>query len=198
VNNKKRNVKPKKHLHSILPVAVVAIATSLPAESFGQTDFVLKLGSIEGDVQFEGYEKQIDILSWSWGVQNNTDPGNPSGGGGVARPQFSSVQFSKSTDRATAPIFLNMAKQTVFSEAKLTALSSGVESSVTTLEVTLTDLVINSMSAGASEDSNTDEVFSLAPAKVKMQFYSQNSTTGESIKGDCFEWDIVSNSEVKC
>jgi type VI secretion system secreted protein Hcp len=198
VNNEFKDVKPKNHLHSILPVAVVAIATSLPADSFGQT-FVLKLGDIQGESDLKGFNNQIDIVSWSWGVQNNTDPGNPHGAQATI-PQFSSVQFTKSTDNASPKIFEAMAKREIFPEATLTALvlRDPISGHDKTLEVTLTNLAINSMSVGTVEDGGIVDLFSLAPAKVQMQFYVQDPSSGSVIKSDCFGWDVVKNEEVKC
>jgi len=189
----------KQKLHSILPAAVVAIASTLPVESIAQTDHYLQFNnvgdgiSIPGTASAKGFEDQVVILSWSWGVQKTIDITIQ--GGGQTLPNFSSVQFTKQTDSASPGIFEAMMRGTTIGEAKLTSVISGGPSGGArrTLELTLENLSVDSTSAGATASAQQAESFSLAPQRITMQFYSNDENTGDEIAGETFCWDVVKN-----
>ena len=204
LTNERKQTTARQHLHTILPAAVVAIASTLSADSAIANDSFLNfegVDSLNGSAGAEGFRDQIVIVSWSWGVQNLRDLGDTNSTGGNSQPQFSSVLFSKQVDRATAGIYQNLAVGTVFKEVILTTIQPRThpdEDIIRNLEVTLSDVVINSASTGGSielDGATPVESFSLTPSKVSMVFFRRNPNTGneERLKDD-FCWDIANNS----
>ena len=99
--------------------AAAFLLTALEARS--AADYFLKIDGIEGESTTKGFEKQIEIQSWSWGVSQATT-GNVRAPGKVCP---SDMTFGKSVDRATPPLVAGAAGGTVSPTAILIGLRPG-------------------------------------------------------------------------
>ena len=55
-------------------VAVIAASLALASAqaSLAAVDYFLKIDGVEGEATAKGHEKEIEILSWSWGVSQSS------------------------------------------------------------------------------------------------------------------------------
>jgi type VI secretion system secreted protein Hcp len=69
-------------------------------------DQYLKIQGVDGESTAHGFEKWIDVLSFSWGAEAPTQVG-PGGGGGMStgRVQVSAFNLSKRADTSTPILF---------------------------------------------------------------------------------------------
>ena len=140
--------------------------------------------TINGDVTTSGFEKQIEINSFQWGVGRGV--GSPTGASGnreASTPSVSEITVSKSLDNASG----NLLKESLSSGGKSTLVISfvrtdGTAGADTYLEVTLTDTIISgySMSSGGDRPS---ESISFNFTKIEVKFTPQNA---DGTKGSPF------------
>lgn len=80
--------------------------------------YFLKLGSIKGESTTRGYEGQIPVLSWDWGVSMPTT--TSTGGAGTGKPKPHPFKFLTATAQHTPRTFEAMVKGTVLTTAAFT------------------------------------------------------------------------------
>ena len=131
--------------------------------------------AINGDVTTAGFEKQIEINSFQWGVGRGV--GSPTGASGnreASTPSVSEITVSKSLDNASG----NLLKESLSSGGKSTLVISFVRTdgngADTYLEITLTDTMISgySMSSGGDRPS---ESLSFNFVKIEVKFTPMNA-----------------------
>jgi type VI secretion system secreted protein Hcp len=158
-------------------------------------DILLKIEGIDGESKISGYEKQIDVLAWSWG-ESNSGSFHTGGGGGAGKVNVQDLSVTKYADIATPVLLLNCASGEHIGEAILTVRESGGKEGSDALPyliITMTKLMVSSVSTGGSggEDRLTENVtFNFADVKVK---YSQQNDKGAEEAAKTFHWDIEAN-----
>src|SRR3982750_1960596 len=141
-------------LRSAAFCALLFLACNTPAA----LDMFLKLDQIPGEVLLKGHEKEIDVLSFSWGVSNPATIA--AGGGGISsgKPQFQELSLTKYGDLATPPIMTSIASGKHIASAILTVMRSNGTGLGNYYTITLTDVLVTSVSTGGSggEDRLTE------------------------------------------
>ena len=66
-------------------------------------DAFLKIEGVDGESTRTGFEKQIELLSFSWGASNTANVGSSGAGGGAGKASVSSFNCLKATDAASPP-----------------------------------------------------------------------------------------------
>jgi type VI secretion system secreted protein Hcp len=128
---------------------------------------------IKGDATQAGYEGQIEVLSFSWGVSQAGGFSYGSGGTSAkANVQDLSISFRLSD--ASPQIMQACATGKHLDEALLSCLRSDGTTQSKYLEIKLTDVVISSYQTGGSGDDMPIESISLNFAKVDEMFYVQD------------------------
>jgi type VI secretion system secreted protein Hcp len=153
--------------------------------------YFLKLGDIKGESSYRGYEDQIQLLGWSWGV---TSASSPLGSGG-------SASKSKPSD------FVFVAPSTVASPVIMLACASGRHLKAATLSVglvaqprtvpfvvTFTNVFVTSYQTSSGDtDGHPVDVVRLAYGKVTSTARRQNDDG--SLGSDVTRaFDFVSNT----
>ena len=64
-------------------------------------DAFLKIDGVNGEATRKGFEKQMEILSFSWGASNPSTIGAGGGGGGGGKVSVSSFNVMKKSDAAS-------------------------------------------------------------------------------------------------
>ena len=132
-------------------------------------DAFLKLTDIKGESQVKGFEDQIQIESFQWGVsQSGTTSGGAGGGAGVvSRKDF---LFTAGSSKASPLLFSTCATGKHIKEGLLTLRNSG-GSQTNFSTIKLTDLIIASYDQAADDDgaSPMDEV-SLNYARIEFTY----------------------------
>jgi type VI secretion system secreted protein Hcp len=137
----------------------------------------MKFDSIDGDVTAKGFEKSIEVLSFSWGVTNQV---SASGSGGSAgRASFQDLHFVQKTGSASPKLIEAGATGQSQKEATMTFIKAGSSDNPQAyLQIKMNDVLISGFQTagaeGAENDVPTDEV-SLNFAKIEYDFTPQNT-----------------------
>jgi type VI secretion system secreted protein Hcp len=153
-------------------------------------DSFLKLGTLKGESVVKGFEDQIQLLSWGWGMtQSGTT--HTASGGGAGKVDVSDLQISKHVDAASPMLALACCKGTHYDTATLTMRKAG-GTALEYVTLTLTDLIVTSysVSEGGGGDLLTD-TFTLNFGKFKYSFQPQDNKGAK--KGGAIDatWDIA-------
>ena len=115
-----------------------------------QSDFYLQIDGIEGESDAVGFEKQIQIESWSMGA-NNAGSAGLGTGMGTGKVSMQDFHFVIENGKATPQLFLKSAQGNHIKEAILTARKTGGNGTpYTYYKMTFKDLVISSFQEGGS------------------------------------------------
>jgi type VI secretion system secreted protein Hcp len=127
---------------------------------------------IKGESLQKGYEGQIEILSFSWGVSQAGGYSYGSGGTSAkANVQDLSVSFRMCP--ASPELMQDCASGKHLDTAVLTCLEAGTTPQKY-LEITLTDVVISSYQTGGSGDDKPIESMTLNFAQIKKEYFKQD------------------------
>ncbi|HET6795254.1 MAG TPA: type VI secretion system tube protein Hcp [Acidimicrobiales bacterium] len=143
-------------------------------------DYFLKIDGIDGESADSKHKGEIEVESFSWGLNN---PGNASagGGGGAGRPaSFFDAFFSAATSKATPPLFLASAAGKHLPTATLTArrgANSDGQGGVEYLKIVFADLLVTSYKEdvlGGRLHAAPDETQNMLPDGTTMDTFSIN------------------------
>jgi type VI secretion system secreted protein Hcp len=124
---------------------------------------------IKGEAQQAGYEGQIEILSFSWGVSQAG--GFSYGTGGTSsQANLQDLSLSFRHGPASPKLMLNCATGKHLTSVVLTCLRAS-DKPEKYLEITLTDVVISSYQTGGSGDDMPIESMSLNFAEIKEEYF---------------------------
>lgn len=140
-----------------------------------QTDFYLKLGTIEGETKAAGVEKYIEIESFSFGIDNAASFDR---GGGLASGKASAhpMSFSKFFDKATPMIYKACAMGEHIAKAEIVCRkNTGTGGDQTFLKFTLTDVLVSNSSSGGGGSAVPMDQFSLSYNKIEMEYLQQDA-----------------------
>jgi type VI secretion system secreted protein Hcp len=156
-------------------------------------DAYLKLEGVEGEATDKGFEKQINILSFSWGVSNQSSPvGSGRGAGKVSVGDFSVMKW---TDKSSAKLFQACCSGTHFPKATLTLRKSGGDKPVDYLKYDFTTLMVTNLQwsgAQGGDDVPTESVsFSFSAVEVT---YTEQTEKGAAAKPQIASWDLNKNA----
>lgn len=159
-------------------------------------DITLKFSGpdLKGESKLKGYEGQIDVLSWSWGMtQTGTFHGG--GGGGAGKVNVQDLSFTKYFDKSSATLMLKCSDGTHFEEAVMSIRKAG-EKPLEYLKVTLNKVMITSVSEGGTgSDERLMENITLNFAKVKVEYFEQSEKGGKATGAVNYGWDVPGNAK---
>lgn len=161
-------------------------------------DYYLKIKDIDGESTTRGHEKEIQLLSWSWGETSEIGllvPAVQKVREAAAKAEFSDFTFKANMSKASPKLMLAAAKGTHTSEVVLTGVRATGEQEPF-MTITLKDAIITSYQTGGSGmDVVPTDSFSINYAKVEFEYKPQNpdGTLGDTVRGG---WDLQKNSEL--
>jgi type VI secretion system secreted protein Hcp len=168
-------------------------------------DMFIKIGSVEGESRDgNGHGKEIDVLNWTWGMENSTNA-HVGGGQGAGKVKVRDLKFTKYVDKATPDLMLACCNGKHFPEAKLVIRKQG-EMPLEYLTITMSDLIIADVTTrgqpyrdgsnpNEKEDDRLTEEVTLNFAKVKVDYKEQTQTGGVGAS-TAMGWDIAGNKKV--
>jgi type VI secretion system secreted protein Hcp len=140
-------------------------------------DAFLKIKGVDGESTRKGFEKHIEIFSFSWGAHNPVDPGSAGGGTGAGRVTLSSFNIMKKVDSASPSLFGHCCTGKHFESATVTLnkASGDKETALPFLKYEFEEVFVESLQAsGASGgDDKPSESVSFAFNKVKFTYTPQ-------------------------
>lgn len=161
---------------------VNAHATSTPKNG---DPIYMSYQDIEGDVTASGYEHQIELSSFQWGVGRGISTG-AAGGREVAAPKLSEITITKSLDSSSPKLLqasLNGEGKTV--TINFVKFANGIAS--TYLQIKLTSTLVSSFSMSSGGDSPTESL-SLNFNRIEVKYPGFADTAGAI---PTVRWDIA-------
>ena len=155
-------------------------------------DAFLDVAEVEGEATAKGFEKKIDIFSFSWGASNPVSIGTGSGGMSGGKVSISSFNVMKKTDKASPKLFLKACtgehiKNVTLSLRKQT----GAGGQDVYLSYKFEEVYVESIqwSGSTGGDDTPTESVSFAFGKVTVEYKTQGKD-GKLVAGTPVMWDI--------
>jgi type VI secretion system secreted protein Hcp len=149
---------------------------------------------VEGNSLVEGHEKELQIMSYSWGLSN---PGSTheGPGSGTAKANVQDVHCMMNMDKAWPNLVKFCQNGRHFEKVTLFARKAGGDETVTYKKLEMEDVLISSVQDGASDGSETNSVsFSLNFGRYKVT-YTPQKEDGTADKEIPTGWDIAKNAD---
>lgn len=151
-------------------------------------DIFAKLGDIKGESLDSKHKDEIEVLSWSWGVNN---PVSVAGSGaGRGRAHFHDLSFTHKIDKASPALMQACATGVHLKEATITHRKAG-KGQQEFLVIKMNDVIVTALADADSSDDSTETV-SLAFAKIDVE-YRPRKTDGSLDAGIHFKYDLKAN-----
>lgn len=153
-------------------------------------DYYLKIDTIEGESDAVGFEKQMQIESWSFGA-NNSGSAAIGTGLGTGKVSMQDFHFVIQNGKASVQLFLACCKGNHIPKAVLSCRKSGGDGKpYVYYKVTFSDLAISSFQTGGSNGSGAlpMEQISFNFSKIEHE-YSQQKADGTVSKTNSVAWD---------
>jgi type VI secretion system secreted protein Hcp len=134
-------------------------------------DYYLKLDGIEGEAVSTGFEKQIQLLSFSWGGSQTTSVAG-TGGSGAGKVDLSDISIMKYYDKSSPQVFKSLISGTHIKTGVLSATKAG-GGGKPFLKISLGELFVTSNQISASSEIPTESV-SFSYNTIKVEYSTQN------------------------
>lgn len=157
-------------------------------------DVFLKFDGITGESQDVNHPDEIDVLAWSWGMQQSGSA-HIGGGSGAGKVSVQDLSFTKLVDKASTPIMVNCCKGTHIPLANLVIRKAGGDAPHEYWKLEMTNCLITSISTGGSagEDQLTENV-TVSFEKFKASYIPQKPDGGADASIDHI-WNVLTNAE---
>jgi type VI secretion system secreted protein Hcp len=158
------------------------------------SDIFAKLGDIKGESLDDKHKDEIEVLSWSWGVQNTAGGPGAGAGAGAGRPSFHDFSFTHKIDKASPALMKACATGVHLKDATITHRKAG-KGQQEFLIFKLNDVIITGVTPADSggEGGGTESV-SLTFAKVDLEYKPQKAD-GSLDAGVHFKYDLKAFKE---
>ena len=163
---------------------------SIPEAQAAQSDYYLKIDTIEGESMAQGHEKEMQLNSWSFGASNPTSVG--SGGMSAGKVNFQDLSVMKSIDKATPMLFLACASGNHIPKATLSVVRPSASKPTVYMTYTFTDIKVTSCKQSADP---LMESISFSYAKIEMS-YTQMSNDGAAGTPIVAGWNLKANKAI--
>lgn len=136
-----------------------------------QVDCFLKVDGVEGESTDDNHKDEIDVLSWSWGVQQSGTMAH-GGGGGEGKASFNDFNFTHHVDKAS-PVLLKACatgqhiKEAVVVGEKSSDVDRGGASQF--FKYTFTDVIISSYQEAGDKSRDVTDSAAFRFASVKVE-----------------------------
>lgn len=138
-------------------------------------NILLKIDGVEGESTVHDHEKEIDILSASWGAAQSSSV-HFGGGAGTAKVNVHDLSVTKRVDSSSPDLFLKTCTGQHYDTATLVYLKSGGNDNtqVAYLQYEMSEVYVSSMHQSGGGDQFAQESVSLSFSKVKISYWPQN------------------------
>jgi len=156
-------------------------------------DIFAKIGDIKGESLDSKHKDEVEVLSWSWGVQQSGTMAH-GGGGGEGKASFNDFNFTHHVDKASAVLMKACATGEHIKEATITVRKAG-KGQQEFLIIKMSDVLITSVNpSGSGDGAATAESVAMQMAKVDLEYKPQKQD-GSLDAGIHFKYDIKGNKE---
>lgn len=155
-----------------------------------------RMGPIKGEAQDQAHRDEIDVLSWSWGMEGNASATATAGGrsGGASQVSARELVVVKHFDRASTALLVALRSNEQIKRAVLTVRKAGGVKPVEYLVMTLENARIRSvdMTGSGGADDPVSEQVSISFQKIAVEYRGQDTAGGGGAVSR-FETDLTPN-----
>jgi type VI secretion system secreted protein Hcp len=158
----------------------------------------MDIEGVEGEASAKGFEKKIEIYSWSLGASNPTTVSPGKGGLAASRVSISSFSVMKKTEKSSATLFANCCMGKDFATIKVTMRkATGEGGQKGFLIYTFTNCMVESIqwSGSSGGDDTPTESVSFAFGKIDIEYQVQDSKGGSVGNPVKASWDLTKVSK---
>jgi type VI secretion system secreted protein Hcp len=141
-------------------------------------DIFLKIDGIDGEAEDAAHKGEIQVMSWSWKVsqQSNMHQGS---GGGAGKASVDDLEFEHFIDRASPNLIQYCLLGKHINEAKLVVRKAG-GNPLEYIRLTMNDVLVTEVRPSGLSDSETRprEVVRLSFSRLKQEYVVQNAQGG--------------------
>ncbi len=157
-------------------------------------DMFLKIDGVTGESKDDAHADEIDVLAWSWGM-NNTGTAHLGGGAGAGKVNVQDLNFTKYVDKSSTDLMLFCCNGKHIPECLLTVRKAG-EDPLEYLTVKMTDCLVTSVQSGATTgQERLTENITLNFAKVEVA-YTPQKADGSGDAPTQMGWDVARHAKV--
>lgn len=132
---------------------------ALPSDNAGTGDMFLlvkgaRAGLIKGESQDETHKGEIDVLSWSWGMQARSSLG---GGQATGKSSMQDLKVTKRVDSASTGLMAALRTNEPIQKAVLTLRKAG-KSQLEFMKITIENGRVASLTIGGGDEQGGHEV----------------------------------------
>lgn len=155
-------------------------------------DAFLKIEGVDGESTRKGFEKQMEIQSFSFGAANPSTVGAGGGGGGGGRVSVSSFNIMKRSDAASPLLFLACCQGDHYKSAVVTLNKSAGKAPIDFIKYEFEEVYVDNIQwSGASggDDTPTESVsFSFGKVSITYTPQKADGSKGSPAVG---AWDLT-------
>jgi type VI secretion system secreted protein Hcp len=157
-------------------------------------DMFLKLTNIKGESVAKDHKDEIDVLSWSWSV-NQVGTRHHTSGGGAGKVSVGDLSFTHWVDASSGELLKACTTGDHIKEGTLTVRKAGGKAPVEYLKIKINDILVTHVSNGNShgEEHGTENI-TLNFAEFLVT-YSQQQPDGSAKPLNPFGWKIRETEE---
>ncbi len=135
-------------------------------------DMFLKIDDVKGESTDDKHKGEIDVLAWSWGM-NQSGTTHMGGGGGSGKVSVHDLSLTKYVDKSSPNLMLATCNGKHFKEALLTVRKAG-EKPLEYIKISMKEVIVSSVSTGGSggQDRLTENI-TLNFAEFKIAYTPQ-------------------------
>lgn len=150
-------------------------------------DCHIKFDGVSGESGHGDHKDEIDVLSWSWGITNESSSGSGTGSGkGKAEPH--DLQFVHHYDKASPVLKKHCVSGKHFDKVVLTVSKAG-EGQKAFKTITMKEVFIKNIQVSAASGGDLVETVNLSFTDIEVEYKPQDGKggLGGAVK---FGWDV--------
>jgi len=131
-----------------------------------------KSGVIKGESQDQQHAKEIDVVSWSWGMESQSSLG---GGGAKGKAIIRELKIVKRVDSSSTPLMAALRNNEMISKAVLTQRKAG-KTQLEFLKITIEQGRVTSLTIEAGQEEDATELLeyvSFSFNKISVEYTPQ-------------------------
>ncbi|HEV2136451.1 MAG TPA: type VI secretion system tube protein Hcp [Terracidiphilus sp.] len=148
-------------------------------------NYFLKLPNVEGESMMKGFDKQIEIFSWSFGASNasGVEYGSGSGKGNV---QFGDFSCMINLDKSSPKLLNGVCEGKHYATATFAGVKSGAKQEKPYLKFTFDELFVTGFQVSGSGGAGDSPMVSLSFtfAKIKYEYGTQDKEGNVTAAGE--------------
>lgn len=155
------------------------------------TDIFAKIGDIKGESLDGSFKEQIELMSWSWGL-NQPGSSATGSGAGKGKASFNDFSFVHKLDKASPNLAQMCANGKHFPEVTITQRKATGDGQKEFLIYKFSEVFVTNINQSGSEGGDVIEQVSLEYSKVVMEYKPQKGD-GTLDSAVYFKYDVKAN-----